>query len=140
MMMAYGNVYVAQVSLGANMQQLIKALTEAESYDGPSIVIAYTPCIAHGVSMSRSVEEEKRAVACGYWHLFRFDPRRKELGERPFQLDSKKPTAPLREFLAGENRFRVLNNLDSESAREMLDQAEKDSQELYALYEKLASS
>ena len=140
MMMAYGNVYVAQVSLGANMQQLIKALTEAESYDGPSIVIAYTPCIAHGVSMSRSVEEEKRAVECGYWHLFRFDPRRKELGEHPFHLDSKKPTAPLREFLAGENRFRVLNDLDNESAREMLDQAEKDSQELYALYEKLASS
>ena len=140
MMMAYGNVYVAQVSLGANMQQLIKALTEAESYEGPSIVIAYTPCIAHGVSMSRSVEEEKRAVECGYWHLFRFDPTRKTAGNNPFQLDSKKPTAPLREFLEGENRFRALHRLDRESAKELLDQAEKDSQALYTLYEKLANS
>ncbi len=137
MMMAYGNVYVAQVSLGANMQQLIKALTEAESYDGPSIVIAYTPCIAHGVSMSRSVEEEKRAVECGYWHLFRFDPSRKAAGSNPFQLDSRKPTAPLREFLQGENRFRALNKLDSESAQKILAQAEADSRELYAYYERL---
>ena len=107
MAMTYKNVYVAQVSLGANMQQLITALTEAESYDGPSLIIAYSPCIAHGFDMGKSVEEEKRAVACGYWQLYRFNPTMLH----PFTLDSKPPTLDFQEFLQGENRFASLKNL-----------------------------
>ena len=138
MAMAYKNVYVAQVALGGNMQQLVKAFCEAETYDGPSIVIAYTPCIAHGVSMSKSVEEEKRAVECGYWHLFRYDPRRKAEGKNPFTLDSRAPTADLREFLLGENRFRILLSSDPATANALFTQAEEDSKELFALYQNMA--
>src|SRR5690606_16969872 len=98
---SYGYVYVAQVAMGANMNQLMKALIEAESYDGPSLIIAYAPCINHGIKggMANSIEQEKRAVETGYWHLYRFDPRRKEEGKNPFILDSKEPTRPFEEFL-----------------------------------------
>ncbi|MBQ4269326.1 MAG: pyruvate:ferredoxin (flavodoxin) oxidoreductase, partial [Clostridia bacterium] len=107
MAMTYGNVYVAQVSLGADKQQLLTALTEAERYNGPSLVIAYSPCIAHGVNMSKSVDEEKLAVLCGYWNLFRFNPEKAAKGESPFTLD-KTPSGDLKEFLKGENRFSAM--------------------------------
>ena len=101
---SYGYVYVAQVAMGANMNQLMKALVEAESYDGPSLIIAYAPCINHGIKggMGNSIEQEKRAVESGYWHLYRFDPRRKAEGKNPFVLDSKEPTKPFKEFLESE--------------------------------------
>ena len=94
MAMSYGYVYVAQVAIGADPAQTLKAIREAEAYDGPSIVICYCPCIEHGMkaSMGLSQIEEKKAVECGYWHLYRYDPRLKEEGKNPFQLDSKAPT------------------------------------------------
>ena len=139
MAMAYKNVYVAQVSIGANKQQFLNALTEAESYDGPSLILAYTPCIAHGVNMSKSVEEEKLAVDCGYWHLFRYDPRKKAEGKPSFTLDSKAPTADFKEFLMGENRFASLNKANPQLAESLFEQAEKDSKELLAFYQQLAT-
>ena len=139
MAMQYGNAYVAQVSLGANMQQLVRALIEAEAHDGPSIVIAYTPCIAHGVSMSHSVEEEKRAVECGYWHLYRYNPALRGEGKNPFVLDSKQPVKPLREFLLGENRFASLLREEPDTAERLFARAEEDSRQLYELYSRLAA-
>lgn len=105
--MSYGYVYVAQVSMGADYNQCIKAITEAESYHGPSIVIAYAPCINHGikVGMSKAQTEEKKAVEAGYWNLFRFDPRLALDGKNPFSLDSKAPTSSYQDFLRGEVRY-----------------------------------
>lgn len=139
MAMAYKNVYVAQVSIGANKQHYLNALTEAESYNGPSLIIAYTPCISHGVNMSKSVEEEKLAVDCGYWHLFRYDPRKKAEGKPPFMLDSKAPTADFKAFLMGENRFASLKKSAPQVADELFEQAEKDSKELFAFYQNLST-
>lgn len=138
MAMTYGYVYVAQVSMGANKQQLLNALTEAEAYDGPALIIAYSPCIAHGVNMSKSQEEEKLAVECGYWHLFRYDPTLKAEHKNPFILDSKAPTKDFQEFLAGENRFASLKTADPERANLLFAQAEQNSKELFALYQALA--
>ena len=103
MMMSYGYVYVAQVAMGADKNQLVKAMTEAEAYHGPSVVIAYCPCINHGIrkGMGKSQEEEKLAVACGYWDMYRYNPELKEQGKNPFSLDSK-------EFLEGEVRYASL--------------------------------
>ena len=138
MAMTYGYVYVAQVSMGANKQQLLNALTEAEAYDGPALIIAYSPCIAHGVNMSKSQEEEKLAVECGYWHLFRYDPTLKAEHKNPFILDSKAPTKDFQEFLAGENRFASLKTADPDRAKLLFAQAEQNSKELFALYQALA--
>ena len=138
MAISYGYVYVAQVSIGANMQQLLNAFTEAEAYDGPSLIIAYTPCIAHGVSMSKSIEEEKLAVESGYWHLYRYNPILKEQNKPAFLLDSKTPTLPLRDFLMRENRFAALFKSSPNQAQELLVQAEKDADERLRLYQNLA--
>jgi pyruvate-ferredoxin/flavodoxin oxidoreductase len=138
MAMSYGYVYVAQVSMGANKQQLLTALTEAEAYDGPALIIAYSPCIAHGVNMSKSQEEEKLAVDCGYWHLFRYNPALKNEGKNPFVLDSKEPTADFKNFLLGENRFASLKNIDPDRAEKLFSQAETHSKELFAFYQALA--
>ena len=134
MAMSYGYVYVAQVSMGANKQQFLNALTEAESYDGPSLILAYSPCIAHGMPMSRCMQEEKLAVECGYWNLYRFDPRK----EHPFQLDSPAPTKPFRDFLMGENRFAQLQKLQPEIAEKLFSEAEENSKKRRLFYEKLA--
>ncbi len=138
MAMTYENVYVAQVSMGANKQQLLNALVEAEGYDGVSLIIAYSPCIAHGVHMSKCMEEEKLAVDCGYWHLFRYNPLLKREGKNPFSLDSKAPTLPFRDFLMRENRFASLKNASPEIAEELFAQAERESKETFAFYEKLS--
>ena len=137
MAISYGYIYVAQVSLGANMQQYLNALTEAENYDGPSLIIAYTPCIAHGFNMSNSAQEEKLAVECGYWHLFRYDPSKKQKGEQPFTLDSKEPNGNFKEFLMRESRFAQLLQTDPQRAEILFAQAEKDGKELYSFYQKL---
>ena len=105
MAMSYGYVYVAQVAMGANMNQYIKALKEAEEYDGPSLIICYAPCINHGINMSNSQLEEKRAVESGYWQLYRYNPALAEQGKNPFILDSKEATADYKEFLLGENKI-----------------------------------
>jgi len=126
MAMTYGYVYVASVAMGANRNQLLKALIEAESYPGPSLIIAYSPCINHGIDMSRSQLEEKRAVEAGYWPLYRYNPARAEAGENPLTLDSKDPTGSFREFLLGEIRYSSLRNTFPERADELFEQAEQD--------------
>ncbi len=108
MMMSYGYVYVASVAMGANKAQLIKAITEAEAYNGPSIIIAYAPCINHGFDMAFTQQEEKKAVDSGYWMLYRYNPDLKKEDKNPFILDSKEPTVPLKEFLEGEKRYTSL--------------------------------
>ncbi len=138
MAITYGYVYVAQVSLGANKQQLLNALTEAEKYNGPSLIIAYSPCISHGVTMSKSMEEEKLAVDSGYWHLYRYNPALKEENKKPFILDSKPPTFPFKDFLMGENRFASLKKLQPAIADDLFNKAEQDAKKQFEFYQKLA--
>ncbi len=139
MAMCHKTVYVAQVSMGANMPQLINAMKEAEAYDGPSLIIAYSPCIEHGVYMGKCMEEEKLAVESGYWQLYRYNPALYAAGKPPFSLDSKKPTKPLKEFLLGENRFAQLFRAQPDLAAKLLEQAEREIAEKFALYEKIAA-
>ena len=132
--MAYGYVYVAQVAMGANPTQTLTALKEAEAYDGPSIVIAYSPCINHGIraGMNCSMNEMKKAVQSGYWNLFRFDPRKAIEGDgNPFTLDSKKPTLEYKEFLDGEVRYRALEQSNPERAKKLFDEAAKQAEARY---------
>ena len=140
MAMSYGYVYVAQVAMGADPAQTLKAIREAEAYDGPSIVICYCPCIEHGMkaSMGLSQIEEKKAVECGYWHLYRYDPRRKAEGKNPFQLDSKPPTGDFQQFLMGENRYASLKLSFPEKADALYAKAAGDAKERYESYVKLA--
>ncbi|MDY6881579.1 MAG: pyruvate:ferredoxin (flavodoxin) oxidoreductase [Desulfatiglans sp.] len=139
MAMTYGYVYVASVSMGANKNQLLKAVSEAESYHGPSLILAYSPCINHGINMGKSQEEEQKAVETGYWPLYRYDPRLKENGENPFILDSKDPKGGFKEFLLGEVRYSSLIRTFPEDAERLFDKAEKDMQERYELYKSMAS-
>ncbi|HXJ64090.1 MAG TPA: pyruvate:ferredoxin (flavodoxin) oxidoreductase [Actinomycetota bacterium] len=134
----YGNVYVAQVALGADNAQTIKAFAEAESWDGPSLVIAYSTCIAHGIDMSTSMTHQTEAVRSGYWPLYRYDPRHATTGEHPLQLDSKEPTIPLKEFTMKEARFAMLSRANPEQADELLAVAQEDVVERRRLYEQLA--
>ena len=131
--MSYGYVYVAQVAMGADYNQCIKAFTEAESYNGPSIIIAYAPCINHGIKggMGISQAEEKKAVAAGYWNNFRFDPRKADNGENPFTLDSKAPTASYRDFIMGEVRYNSLTRAFPERAEKLFEKAEKAAADRY---------
>ena len=138
MLMSYGYVYVASVAMGANKNQLVKALVEAESYPGPSLILAYSPCINHGINMGKSQEEEKRAVECGYYPLYRFDPRLKEQGKNPFILDAKEPTADLHEFLMGEVRYTTLVKQFPEQAKVLHDQLAKEYAERYQMYKRIA--
>lgn len=136
----YGYVYVAQVALGADKNQYMKALKEAESYNGPSLIIAYAPCINHGIKagMGKTVEREKKAVDAGYWHLYRFNPLLKEEGKNPFVLDSKEPKASFREFLEGEVRYTSLKTSFPEVAEELYANAEKNAKERYEGYKRMA--
>jgi len=138
----YGYVYVAQVAMGADQNQLIKALQEAESYPGPSLVIAYAPCINHGLSvgMGRTQEEEKKAVETGYWHLYRFNPELKKEGKNPFVLDSKDPSGSFRDFLLGEVRYSSLKYAFPDTAEELFAKAEEDAKDRLANYKKMASN
>ena len=131
--MTYGYVYVAQVAQGADMNQCIKAFHEAESYHGPSLLICYAPCINHGIKggMSIAQTEEKKAVAAGYWHLFRFDPRLSAEGKNPFQLDSKAPTASYRDFIMGEVRYNSLTRSFPDRAENLFERAEENAVEKY---------
>ncbi len=138
--MSYGTIYVASVSMGADKQQLLRALQEAESYRGPSLIIAYASCIAHGNKwgMSRSQNEMKQAVEAGYWFNYRFDPRRKKEGQNPFQLDSKKPTLPLQDFLSEQVRYNYLQKTRPEDAKRLLSDLEVHLKEKYEFFEKLS--
>ncbi len=140
MAMSYGYVYVAQIALGANMNQAIRAIKEAESYKGPSLIIAYCPCISHGIrtGMGTSIRQQKKAVEAGYWHLYRFNPDLKKEGKNPFILDSKEPVASFKEFLLSEVRYSSLRNTFPEIADEMFDIAEKHARERYETYKRMA--
>ncbi len=137
--MSYGYVYVAQIAMGADQNQTIKALAEAESYHGPSLIIGYAPCEMHGVKggMTNCQNEMKRAVQCGYWNMFRFDPRKKAEGKNPFTLDSKAPTADYKEFIESETRYSRLQRAFPERAAELFDRAAKASTDRYAYLNKL---
>lgn len=141
MAMSYGYVYVAQVAMGADPSQTLKAIREAEAYPGPSLVIAYCPCIEHGMKcgMGLSQAEQKKAVECGYWHLYRYDPRRKEAGVNPFVLDSKIPTGDFQKFLLGQNRYASLQLSFPEQAEELYAKAALDAQERLKNYQVLAN-
>ena len=138
--MAYGYVYVAQVAMGANQAQLIKALKEAEEYNGPSIIIAYAPCISHGLvhGMGSTQVESKNAVEAGYWHLYRYNPMLAEEGKNPFILDSKAPTKDFKEFLMGEVRYSSLVRTFPEQAEELFEVAAKNAEKKYQTYRRLA--
>jgi pyruvate-ferredoxin/flavodoxin oxidoreductase len=138
--MTYGYVYVATVAMGASKQQLIKALTEAESYDGPSLIMAYASCINHGLKqgMGKSQEEERRAVQCGYWPLYRYNPNLKAEGQNPFSLDSKKPDGSLRQFLDGEVRYASLHNTFPGEAKKLHDRLEQEINQRYEALKSLA--
>ena len=140
MAMSYGYVYVAQIAMGADKNQCLKAIAEAEAYDGPSLIIAYAPCINHGlkIGMGCSQLEEKRAVDCGYWATYRYNPELKEQGKNPFILDSKEPSANFREFLMGEVRFASLQKLFPDTAEALFAKTEKDALDRLAGYKKLA--
>ena len=140
MMTSYGYVYVAQVAMGANQNQTLKAIKEAESYDGPSLVIAYAPCINHGIrmGMGKSQYREKQAVDAGYWHLWRYDPRLADEGKNPFTLDSKEPSESFQEFIQGEVRYSSLKRSFPETADELYQEAEKAANERYETYKRLA--
>ena len=137
----YGYVYVAQISLGANINQAFKAIKEAEAYKGPSLIIAYTPCINHGIKtgMGTSIEEEKKATSCGYWPIFRYDPRLEDEGKNPFQLDGpKKLDGKFQEFLEGEVRYAALKKTFPERADKLDKKAEEDMKFRYNKYRRLA--
>ena len=140
MAISYGYVYVAQVGMGADKNQLLKAITEAESYDGPSLIICYAPCINHGIKkgMGKTQEDTKDAVETGYWHLYRFNPELKKEGKNPFALDSKEPKRDFREFLMGQVRYTSLLSEFPEEAEKLFKKAEEDAKERYESYRKLA--
>ncbi|KEH89034.1 pyruvate-flavodoxin oxidoreductase [Clostridium novyi A str. BKT29909] len=140
MAMTYGYVYVAQIAMGSDKNQTIKAIKEAEAYPGPSLIIAYAPCINHGlkVGMACSQLEEKKAVDCGYWGLYRYNPQLKEEGKNPFILDSKEPKGNFKDFLLGEVRYASLKKARPEQADELYAQTEKDAMERLETYKRLA--
>ncbi|WAW15587.1 pyruvate:ferredoxin (flavodoxin) oxidoreductase [Peptostreptococcus equinus] len=136
----YGNVYVAQVAIGADKNHFLKAVLEAEKHNGPSLIIAYAPCINHGIKkgMGKSVENEADAVKAGYWHLYRYNPELKAEGKNPFSLDSKEPTESFREFILGQNRYASIAKMFPEQSEELFAMAEQNAKERYEGYKKLA--
>lgn len=136
----YGEVYVAQIAMGANMNQTIKVLAEAEAYPGPSVIIAYAPCINHSIKggLAKAMEEMKRAVDAGYWHLWRYNPLLKEEGKNPFVLESKEPTIDYKEFLKSEGRYTTLMQSFPELAEALFAKAAKDAKERYEAYKRMA--
>lgn len=141
MAMSYGYVYVAQIAIGANMNHAIKVIAEAEKYNGPSLIIAYAPCISHGIKigMGNSIKEEKKAVDSGYWHLYRYNPELKNQGKNPFILESKEPTSSYKDFLSGEIRFASLMTTFPDIADKLYYQSEKNAKEKYQTYKNLSN-
>jgi pyruvate-ferredoxin/flavodoxin oxidoreductase len=136
--MSYGYVYVAHVSLGANDAQTIKAFREAESYDGPSLIIAYSHCINHGINMALGMEQQKAAVTSGVWPLYRYDPRLKDQGKNPFQLDSKEATTAIEDYMYKEVRFKSLKAANPERADALLSKAKEQADRRWKEYKYLA--
>jgi len=137
----YGNVYVAQISLGGNPAQAIKAIAEAEAYDGPSLIIAYAHCINHGINMALGLEQQKKAVACGHWPLYRFNPELEDQGKNPLTIDSKKePSISFEEYALGENRYRMLQRVNPDSAQKLLAESQKDVMKGWKFLKSLAAA
>jgi pyruvate-ferredoxin/flavodoxin oxidoreductase len=139
MAMSYGNVYVAQVAMGGGDTQTLKAVREAEAYEGPSLIIAFSHCIAHGYDLMYGMEQQKAAVQSGYWPLFRYNPALAKQGSSPLQLDSRPPALPLEKFMNNETRFTILNQSDPAAAKEMLQLAQQDVLRRWRLYEQFAA-
>jgi pyruvate-ferredoxin/flavodoxin oxidoreductase len=137
--MSYGSIYVASVAMGAKDDQTLKAFIEAESYPGPSLIVAYSHCIAHGINMETPMHNQKMAVESGQWLLYRFDPRRAMAGENPLQLDSKQPKRRVEEYLLLENRFKMLTKSRPEEAKKLFAGAQRDADERWSLYQNLAA-
>ena len=135
---AYGHVYVARVALGADPQQTLKAFREAEAYDGPSLIIAYSHCISHGIDMRKGLEQQYKAVACGHWPLMRFNPVLRDEGHNPFLLDSPRPRITLKDYRSGELRFKMLTRSNPEEAERLLEIGQEHVLRRYAEYEQLA--
>ena len=138
MAMSYGNVYVASVAMGAKDEHTLKAFLEAEAYDGPSIIIAYSHCIAHGINMTTAMSDQKVAVDSGQWLLYRFNPERAALGENPLALDSRTPTRKVKDFLQQQTRFQMLAKSKPEDAKRLWQQAQRDAEIRFKMYEYLA--
>jgi len=136
--MAYGNVYVARVAMGANDQQTLRAFLEAEAYDGPSLIIAYSHCIAHGIEMSRGLMQQKLAVQAGHWPLYRYNPARLAEGKNPLTLDSKEPTIPLEEYAYNETRYRMLVQSNEARADTLMQLAKQDVRERWQQYQQMS--
>jgi pyruvate-ferredoxin/flavodoxin oxidoreductase len=139
MVMTYGNVYVAQVAMGANDGQVVKAFLEAEAYDGPSLIIAYSHCIAHGINMAKGLYQQKLAVQSAYWPLYRFNPDLKDEGKNPLQLDSKGPKVALQDYIYNENRYRMLLKSDPAVAKQLLRNAQEAANERWETYKQMAA-
>jgi pyruvate-ferredoxin/flavodoxin oxidoreductase len=139
MAIAYGSVYVAQIAMGANNEQALVAMREAEAYSGTSLILAYSQCIAHGTDMRHGMKQAARAVASGYWPLFRFDPTMRGRGMNPFRLDSPRPRIPLEEYRYNEVRFKVVAQTHPDLAKQMLERSQRGLLERYQVYEDLAS-
>ena len=137
--MTYGNVYVASVAMGARDEHTLKAFLEAEAYDGPSIIIAYSHCVAHGINMATGMQNQKAAVDSGRWLLYRYNPDRAEQGQNPLQLDSRTPRIPVENSMYMENRFKMLTKINSERAKELLQEAQTDVNTRWQMYQYLAA-
>lgn len=137
MLITYGNIYVASIALGANPAQAIKAFQEAENYDGPAIIIAYSHCIAHGIDMQHGMQQQKLAVQSGYWPLYRYNPDRAADGLNPLQLDSEKPSVAFSEYIKNENRYQILLRTKPEVAKNLIQLAEEDIKRKWKIYEAL---
>jgi pyruvate-ferredoxin/flavodoxin oxidoreductase len=135
---AYGSVYVAQISMGSNAGHTIKAIREAESYPGVSLIIAYSHCIAHGVNMTTAMTHQKDAVQSGFWPLFRYDPRQAREGGQPFRLDSRKPKIPFKDYAMQEARFAMLARTNPEHAESLFELAQRDIDDQWHYYEQMA--
>jgi pyruvate-ferredoxin/flavodoxin oxidoreductase len=138
MAVTYGNVYVAQISMGANDAHTVRAFLEAEAHDGPSLIIAYSPCIAHGIDMSKSLEQQDLAVKSAHWPLYRYNPALKDEGKNPFQLDSKAARISLADYVYNENRYRMLAQSKPAEAEILLEAAQEAVNERWHKYEQMA--
>ncbi|MDO9301563.1 MAG: pyruvate:ferredoxin (flavodoxin) oxidoreductase, partial [Anaerolineales bacterium] len=137
--MSYGNVYVAHIAMGFNDQQTLRAIIEAEAYDGPSLIIAYSHCIAHGYDMAKGLEQQKLAVQSGHWPMYRYDPRLADEGKNPLIIESKEPSIPLSQYAYNETRYKMLTQIDEVRAEKLMKEAQKDAKSRWALYQQMAS-
>ncbi|MCL4824464.1 MAG: pyruvate:ferredoxin (flavodoxin) oxidoreductase, partial [Anaerolineales bacterium] len=137
--MAYGYVYVARVAMGFNDQQTLRAFIEAESYDGPSLIIAYSHCIAHGYDLARGLQQQKLAVNSGAWPVYRYDPRLALAGKNPLAIEAKEPTVPLQDYAYNETRYKMLTLSDEARAEELMKKAQAGVKDRWQLYTQMAA-